>query len=163
MDIQYIRKLLKLVKESEIDELEVENPEARVKIVRRNHALQPQITPYPFPMPAAPQPSADPAAVSAAQQNAAASPAPEASATEGNFHEIRSPLVGTFYRAPAPEAEAFVQVGQTVGKGTTMCIIEAMKLMNEITSDVSGRVSKILVENARPVEYNQLLFLIEPS
>src|SRR5512135_30775 len=132
MDIQYIRKLLKLVRDSEIDELEVEDPEARIKIVRRNSALQPQITPYPFPMPAAAQPSIEPAA---APNPGGASPAP-APAEEGNFHEIRSPLVGTFYRAPAPEAEAFVQVSQTVGKGTTLCIIEAMKLMNEITSDV---------------------------
>lgn len=160
MDIQYIRKLVKLVRESEIDELEVEDPEARIKIVRRNGS--PQITPYPYPMTAAQIPT-EPGAAHSAPQNSTGAPAADAPAEGAQYHEIRSPLVGTFYRAPAPEAEAFVQVGQRVGNGTTLCIIEAMKLMNEITSDVNGRVVKILVENAKPVEYNQLLFLIEPS
>jgi biotin carboxyl carrier protein len=79
------------------------------------------------------------------------------------LHEIRSPIVGTFYRAPAPDAEPFVQVGSHVTPGTTLCIIEAMKLMNEIQSDIAGTVVKILVENGQPVEYNQVLFLIEPD
>jgi acetyl-CoA carboxylase biotin carboxyl carrier protein len=80
-----------------------------------------------------------------------------------NLHEIRSPIVGTFYRAPAPDAAPFVQVGTSVDAGTVLCIIEAMKLMNEIESDVSGKVVKILVENAQPVEYGQVLFLVEKA
>ncbi|GBD89327.1 biotin carboxyl carrier protein of acetyl-CoA carboxylase [bacterium BMS3Abin04] len=77
------------------------------------------------------------------------------------MHEIRSPIVGTFYRAPAPDADTYVQVGDRLSEGSVLCIVEAMKLMNEIESDVSGKVVKILVENATPVEYNQPLFLIE--
>jgi acetyl-CoA carboxylase biotin carboxyl carrier protein len=78
-----------------------------------------------------------------------------------NLHEIRSPIVGTFYRAPAPDADSYVQVGAVVSPGSVLCIVEAMKLMNEIESDVGGKIVKILVENGKPVEYNQPLFLIE--
>ena len=81
--------------------------------------------------------------------------------TSANLHEIRSPIVGTFYRAPAPDADSYVQVGSVVSPGSVLCIVEAMKLMNEIESDVSGKIVKILVENGKPVEYNQPLFLIE--
>jgi acetyl-CoA carboxylase biotin carboxyl carrier protein len=80
-----------------------------------------------------------------------------------NLHEIRSPIVGTFYRAPAPDADAYVNIGDMVSSGTVLCIVEAMKLMNEIESDVSGKIVKILVENGKPVEYNQPLFLIEAA
>jgi len=80
-----------------------------------------------------------------------------------SFHEISSPIVGTFYRAPAPDADPYVQVGDSVSSGTVLCVVEAMKLMNEIESDVSGKVVKILVDNGKPVEYNQPLFFIEPN
>jgi acetyl-CoA carboxylase biotin carboxyl carrier protein len=80
-----------------------------------------------------------------------------------NVHEIRSPIVGTFYRAPAPDADPYVNIGDTISSGTVLCIIEAMKLMNEIESDVSGKIVKILVENGKPVEYNQPLFQIQVS
>jgi acetyl-CoA carboxylase biotin carboxyl carrier protein len=80
---------------------------------------------------------------------------------ETKFHEVRSPIVGTLYRAPAPDAGPYVEVGQEVSVGTVLCIVEAMKLMNEIESDVAGRMAQILVENGKPVEYNQILFLIE--
>jgi acetyl-CoA carboxylase biotin carboxyl carrier protein len=89
--------------------------------------------------------------------------APEASAPEGNFLEVTSPMVGTFYRSPAPEAPPYVDVGTSVGEGTTLCIIEAMKLMNELESEVKGTITKIMVENAEPVEFGQLLFLVDPS
>ncbi len=79
------------------------------------------------------------------------------------MHEIKSPIVGTFYRAPAPDADAYVQVGDSISTGSVLCIVEAMKLMNEIETDVSGKVIKILVENGKPVEYNQPLFLIQTS
>jgi acetyl-CoA carboxylase biotin carboxyl carrier protein len=77
------------------------------------------------------------------------------------MHEVRSPIVGTFYRAPAPDAEPYVEVGQEVSVGSVLCIVEAMKLMNEIESDLNGRIAQILVENGKPVEYNQVLFMIE--
>jgi acetyl-CoA carboxylase biotin carboxyl carrier protein len=85
----------------------------------------------------------------------------EESSAGSEYQELRSPMVGTFYRAPSPEAEAYVEVGQNVDTGQTLCIIEAMKLMNEIESDFSGKIVKIMVENAQPVEFNQVLFLIE--
>jgi acetyl-CoA carboxylase biotin carboxyl carrier protein len=78
-----------------------------------------------------------------------------------NYHEVKSPIVGTFYRAPAPDAESYVEIGQEVNPGMVLCIVEAMKLMNEIECDVSGKVAKIMVENGTPVEYNQVLFLVE--
>jgi acetyl-CoA carboxylase biotin carboxyl carrier protein len=82
---------------------------------------------------------------------------------QANIHEVKSPIVGTFYRAPAPDADTYVQVGQTVQVGTVLCIVEAMKLMNEIESDTAGRLVKICVENGQPVEYNQTLFHIEKA
>ena len=99
-------------------------------------------------------------------QELAASAAPESPAIPveapgSEFHEVRSPMVGTFYRSPAPDADPYIEVGQNITVGQTLCIIEAMKLMNEIESDFAGKVSKILVDNSQPVEYNQVLFLIE--
>ncbi|HCA80641.1 MAG TPA: acetyl-CoA carboxylase, biotin carboxyl carrier protein, partial [Bacteroidetes bacterium] len=82
---------------------------------------------------------------------------------EIKLHEVRSPIVGTFYRAPAPDAEPYIEVGQNVSVGSVLCIVEAMKLMNEIESDIAGRVAQVLVENGKPVEYNQVLFLIEKA
>jgi acetyl-CoA carboxylase biotin carboxyl carrier protein len=98
-----------------------------------------------------------------ASDKAEAAPTPELVAKPAvKFHEVKSPIVGTFYRAPAPDADSYVEVGAVVQPKQVLCIIEAMKLMNEIECDVSGRIVKILVENAQPVEYNQTLFLIEP-
>jgi acetyl-CoA carboxylase biotin carboxyl carrier protein len=93
--------------------------------------------------------------------SSAAVEAKEETEVTTNLHEIRSPIVGTFYRAPAPDADSYVQVGDMVAPGTVLCIVEAMKLMNEIESDVSGKIIKILTENGKPVEYNQPLFLIQ--
>ena len=92
----------------------------------------------------------------------AAAPA-ETPAKADNLHELRSPIVGTFYRAPAPDADPYVQMGQSISEGAPVCIIEAMKIMNEIEADISGKIVKIFVENAQPVEYNQPLFLIETA
>jgi acetyl-CoA carboxylase biotin carboxyl carrier protein len=92
-----------------------------------------------------------------------APPEPEPAPPPKKYKEIRSPMVGTFYRAPSPEANPYVQVGDYITKGKVLCIIEAMKLMNEIESDVEGKIVKIMVENAQPVEYDQVLFLVEES
>ena len=147
MDIRKVKKLIELVEESSIGELEIREGEEYVRIAR-----------------AAPSGIAAPPAV-AQQVGAAAAVEPEAEPEqpEQSGHVIVSPIVGTFYRSSSPGSRAFVDVGSTVGVGDTVCIIEAMKIMNEIESEVAGRVSKVLVENGSPVEYNTPLFLIEPS
>ena len=154
MDLRKLKKLIDLVQESGIAELEITEGEEKVKIVKGEAAAPPITRPLPVPAtvaPAAPAPHAAPVAVSM--------PAGEpASGQEG--HVVKAPMVGTFYRAPSPEAKPFVAVGQTVKTGETVCIIEAMKLMNEIETDASGVVKAVLVENGQPVEYGQPLFLI---
>ena len=155
MALQYIRTLVNIVNDSQITEIEIEEEGKRLRISRTLPQAVVAMPPTPIPMataPAVPMP-APPA-------DAPATPAPAAA---NNYHEVRSPIVGTFYRASSPDAEPFVQVGQTVSAGQTLCIIEAMKILNEIECDRGGRVVKILVENAQPVEYNQPLFLIDPS
>ncbi len=155
MDLNLIRKLVKLVDSSEITDLEVEENGLRVKIakkIRRGQVVsQPQILSPSFPL------------VQHASEQKLSEQAVLKEETKENLHEIRSPIVGTFYRAPAPDADPYVQVGDNISVGTVLCIVEAMKLMNEIESDVNGRIVKILVENGKPVEYNQPLFLIQPS
>lgn len=156
MDLQFVRKCIKLVNDAQIAELEIEEDGKRLRITRTFAAADTQQLMQ----------------VSAAQHLPQAAPVPQpvspplAAAAEvknESYHEVRSPIVGTFYRAPSPDASPFVQVGDTVGTGQTLCIIEAMKIMNEIESDGSGRIVRILVENGQPVEYNQPLFLIDQS
>lgn len=161
MDLAYIKKLIKLVENSGVDEVEIEEEGKKVRIVKnRNSAMSFQIPatvpqiPIPFAPPAVPAPPTP------AQPLTVAAPA---APVEAVYHEIRSPIVGTFYRAPSPDADPYIEVGHKVRKGSVLCIIEAMKLMNEIESDVEGEIIKVLVENAKPVEYNQPLFLIKPS
>lgn len=153
MDLKDLRALLKLVEASDIEELEIERQGQRVRIRRRGGNTVPAVA-APAPLPAAPAPPALQAA-----PPATGAPAP---ARAENLLTIESPMVGTFYRAPAPGAEPYVKEGQVVEKGSVLCIIEAMKLMNEIEAEVKGRIASILVENAQPVEYSQPLFLVEP-
>jgi acetyl-CoA carboxylase biotin carboxyl carrier protein len=153
MDLRKLKKLIDLVQESGIAELEITEGEEKVKIVKggagaTSGAATPAAAAGSEPVPASresPKPSP-----SAAQE-------PEA-AQEGQL--VKAPMVGTFYRSPSPDAKPFVEVGQAVKKGDTVCIIEAMKLMNEIETDVSGVVKAVLVENGQPVEYGQPLFLV---
>lgn len=155
MDLNLIRKLVKLVDSSEVTDLEIEENGTRVKIAKKIRGVQavtqPQIL---SPSPTVPQ---TPPVQKPEEE------APVKEETPEKVHEIHSPIVGTFYRAPAPDADPYVQVGDTVSQGSVLCIVEAMKLMNEIESDVSGKIVKILVENGKPVEYNQPLFLVETS
>ena len=153
MDLRKLKKLIDLVQESGIAELEITEGEQKVKIVKAN-GLAPATSAAPIH--AAPQ--AAPAAEPTRSPSGAAPPAEPESAPEGQL--VKAPMVGTFYRSPSPDAKAFVEVGQAVKKGDTICIVEAMKLMNEIETDVSGVVKAILVENGQPVEYGQTLFLI---
>jgi len=153
MDLRKLKKLIDLVQESGIAELEITEGEEKVRIARGG-ALS--VTPLGAPAPvAAPFPPAAAASSAAAPPAAAAEPAP---GQEG--HTVKSPMVGTFYRAPSPEAKPFVAAGDSVKEGQTICVIEAMKLMNEIECDASGVIKAILVENGQPVEYGQALFII---
>ena len=156
MDLDLIKKLVKMVDTSSVTDLEIEENGLKIKIAKKIRSSQ-VITQSQIPIASA-QPILQPATVGAEEN---AKQKAEAELTSANVHEIRSPIVGTFYRAPAPDADSYVQVGSVVSPGSVMCIVEAMKLMNEIESDVNGKIVKILVENGKPVEYNQPLFLIE--
>jgi acetyl-CoA carboxylase biotin carboxyl carrier protein len=150
MDIRKVKKLIELLEESNIDEIEIKEGEESVRISRNSapvmHAAAPAyaVPAYaaPAPAPAAPAPAAEPAT-------------PEASG-----HVVKSPMVGTFYRSPSPSSAAFVEVGQTVKVGDVVCIVEAMKMMNQIEADKAGTIEAILVENGEPVEFDQPLFSI---
>ena len=152
MDIRKVKKLIELLDESGVAEIEIKEGEESVRISRHSHVSQPLA-----PMAYAPPP---PAAAAPASLPAEAAPA-EAVAETIEGHAIKSPMVGTFYRAPSPGASPFVEVGQTVNAGDTLCIIEAMKLLNQIEADKAGKVKAILVENGQPVEYDQPLFIID--
>ena len=155
MDLRKLKKLIDLVQESGIAELEITEGEEKVKIVKGGGG--PGALPSHNPVQVA-APAARPAAEPMRAASATAPPAEPEPAQEGQL--VKAPMVGTFYRSPSPDAKPFVEVGQTVKKGDTVCIVEAMKLMNEIETDVAGVVKAILVENGQPVEYGQPLFVI---
>jgi acetyl-CoA carboxylase biotin carboxyl carrier protein len=149
MDLRKLKKLIDLVQESGIAELEITEGEEKVRISRAGNAVQTAAMTMPQ---ATTMTAAAPAA-------AAAAAAPETPA-EPEAHVVKSPMVGTFYRSSAPGAKPFVEIGQSVNAGDTLCIIEAMKLLNEIEADQGGLIKSVLVENGQPVEYGQPLFLI---
>ena len=157
-DLEFLRGLIEAVDTSGIDTFELNRAGTKIRISK---------TPPPAPVAAAPATQALAAPSPAAAALPAPDTAPEAvtstAIAETNLVEVKSPMVGTFYRAPAPEAPAYVEIGSVVRKGQTLCILEAMKLMNELESEVDGVVRAILVENSDPVEYGQVLFRIEPS
>ncbi|MDQ6987485.1 MAG: acetyl-CoA carboxylase biotin carboxyl carrier protein [Mariprofundaceae bacterium] len=157
MDITQIRKLIRLIEHSDVTEIEVTEGEQTVRICRRGHEATAGAVQYVQAPIAAP--AAVPAPVAAAPAVAAEAPA----AAEEDKHIVHSPMVGTFYRSPSPEADVFVNEGSKVKKGDTLCIIEAMKLMNEIEAEYAGTVEKILAENASPLEYGQPMFVITPA
>jgi acetyl-CoA carboxylase biotin carboxyl carrier protein len=147
MDLRKLKKLIDLVQDSGIAELEITEGEEKVRITSKLAGQTMYAAPQ---MMAAPMQTAAPLAVAAV----------DAEPAQPEGHVVKSPMVGTFYRTPSPNAKSFVEVGQTVKDGETLCIIEAMKLMNEIESDVAGVVKAILIENGQPVEYGQPLFII---
>jgi len=154
MDLNLVKKLVKIATSNDISGLEIEENGFRVKIDKEIKTVQTTFT----------NPQLGTPIISGSSNNAPmAAPVEEKKAEAENLHEIKSPIVGTFYRAPAPDADPYIQVGDTVAVGSVLCIVEAMKLMNEIESDMGGKVVKILVENGKPVEYNQPLFLVQPS
>jgi len=153
MDIRKVKKLIELLEESGIDELEIKEGEESVRISR--HSKTPAQQYYaPAPVAAAVAPAAAPVAA------AAAAPVAEAAAPQLKGTVVRSPMVGTFYRKASPTSPAFAEVGQAVKKGDTLCIVEAMKMMNHIEADVGGVIDAILVEDGQPVEFDQPLFTI---
>lgn len=158
MDLNYVKKLIKLLSESDVDEIEIEEEGKKIRVAKNapGQAIvygAPQMISAPqgqavaLPTPAAPAPAA----------------LPEAPPAPSNVHEIKSPIVGTFYRSPSPDAGPFVQIGSPIQSGTVLCIVEAMKLMNEIEADISGKIVKVMVDNGQPVEYDQVLFLVEKA
>ena len=150
MDLKELKALLRLMEGGDVEELEVEEGGRRVRIRRRAaHVRVPPATMNGAPTLAAPTASSLPSATAAAEA--------------AGLIAVESPMVGTFYRSPAPGAEPYVKEGDLIEKGTVVCIIEAMKLMNEIEAEVKGRIARILVENGQPVEFGQTLFLIEPA
>jgi acetyl-CoA carboxylase biotin carboxyl carrier protein len=160
MDLRKLKTLIELVQESGIAELEVTEGEERVRITRTVNTPMPMMQ-YAAPMAAAPMAMAPPiATAAAATPTTAAAPAPEP-APEPAGHQVKSPMVGTFYRSASPGSKPFVDIGSSVSVGDTICIIEAMKLMNEIEADKAGVVKAILAENGQAVEYGQPLVLIE--
>lgn len=164
MDLDYLKRLVSIFDESKAEELEIEEEGAMIKLSKRN---QPDNSNnqgtvinlssgsgFTQAMPA--QPS-----ITHAVSPATIAVQESAKATVSNNHEIKSPIVGTFYRAPSPDSDSFVEVGSRVSPGTVLCIVEAMKLMNEIESDVNGTIESILVASGQPIEYNQPLFTIK--
>ncbi len=147
MDIRKVKKLIELLKESGIAEIEISEGEESVRISRYAREA-PAVAPAPVPVAIAPAP--DPGAAEAI------SPEPARSG-----HEVTAPMVGTYYSGPAPTAKPFVEIGTMIAVGDTLCIVEAMKMMNQIESEVSGRVVSILVENGAPVEFGRVLFIVE--
>lgn len=158
MKAKEIRDLIDFISASGLEEVNIETEEFKINVKRS--LTQAASAPAPAPAPQAPSPA--PAPVSS-------TPAPEPrkeeapAAAKSNLIEVKSPMIGTFYLTPNPDSDPFVKVGDTIKQGDTVCIIEAMKLFNEIESEVSGKIVKILVENAQPVEYDQPLFLVDPS
>lgn len=160
MKPQEIQELIDFISKSGLDEVNVETSDFKIAVKKHSAVVQAAVN-------AAPQPSAAPVASPTPQTPASqvSGKAAESSPKEdtSKYVEIKSPMIGTFYRTPNPESESFVEVGDTVKAGDPVCIIEAMKLFNEIESEVSGKIVKILVENSSPVEYDQPLFLVDPS
>ncbi len=158
MDLKLIKNLLDMISESDLNEVAIEEGNLKIKVKKQSEAAAPREQVY-YAQAPAPQAAPTAPASAPAAQPAAEKPADNPSS---NTEEIKSPIVGTFYAAANPESPDFVKIGDTIKKGDVLCIVEAMKIMNEIESEVSGKVVKILVSNAQPVEFDQPLFLIEP-
>ncbi len=165
MDLKEIKQLMKMLEQSDISEIEIEEEGKKLRITKNFPSGNGEVHFVSAPVPAAAQPMPQQMVAEAplSVQSEVPTEAPVPAVKQDNLVEVRSPMVGTFYRAPSPDADPYVEVGQNVAVGQTLCIVEAMKLMNEIESEVSGKIAEILVENAQPVEYNQVLFLIEKS
>ena len=160
MDLKEIQNLIKFVAKSGASEVKLEMDDVKITIRtgKESDAKQVQQLTVPVPMPTAPA-----APVPVAAPAPAEVPKAEAAAEDSKYITIKSPIIGTFYRRPSPDKPIFAEVGQSIAEGDVLCIIEAMKLFNEIESEISGKIVKILVDDASPVEFDQPLFLVDPS
>jgi acetyl-CoA carboxylase biotin carboxyl carrier protein len=161
IDLEFLRGLIGAVDDSGIDSLEISRGGTRIRISKTPPPAPVQAGAAPAPAVHHAAPAVEVPARPAGPSGEAGAPAP--AAPRSNLVEVKSPMVGTFYRSPAPEAPPYVEAGSRVAKGQTLCILEAMKLMNELESEVAGTVREICVENGEPVEYGQVLFRIEPA
>ncbi|MCB0726407.1 MAG: acetyl-CoA carboxylase biotin carboxyl carrier protein [Ignavibacteriae bacterium] len=162
MDLNYIKKLIKILDTSNISEIEIEEEGTKLKLSKPKPKITAGYSPVNM-VPAQNMVTQDIIQAGNSAESVTKNESKPAEPKSDNLFEVKSPMVGTFYRSPSPDADAYVSVGNDVSPGTVLCIIEAMKLMNEIESEISGKIVKILVENAQPVEYNQPLFLIEKN
>lgn len=161
MDLKEIQNLIKFVSNTGVAEVKLETGDVKITIRTTLEGNTPEIT---YVQQAAPVQQAMAAPVAAAAPTAAAPATPAAPAEDNSkFVTIKSPMIGTFYRKPSPDKAPFVEVGSTIGKGDVLCVVEAMKLFNEIEAEVSGKIVKILVDDMSPVEFDQPLFLVDPS
>jgi acetyl-CoA carboxylase biotin carboxyl carrier protein len=157
MDINEIKKLIKVFENAKVTELSIQEGDLKIKISKNGANVQPIVASQVMPSQEIPVITSAPVEAPKTEQGT------ETKAEDDNLYIIKSPIVGTFYRAPAPDADSYVEVGDSVSNGAVLCIVEAMKLMNEIECDVNGKVAQILVENGTAVEFNQPLFKIEKT
>ncbi|MBN8662991.1 MAG: acetyl-CoA carboxylase biotin carboxyl carrier protein [Chitinophagales bacterium] len=162
MDLKQIHELIKIINKSNIGEISIEDKDGKVTIKQKDEkVVQVAAAPQVYNVAPAAAPVSAPASAPAAA--APAAPAAASAASTDNYVTIKSPMIGTFYRRPSPDKPIFAEVGDEVAPGKVVCIIEAMKLFNEIESEVKGKIVKVLVEDASPVEYDQPLFLVDPA
>ncbi|HYW34717.1 MAG TPA: acetyl-CoA carboxylase biotin carboxyl carrier protein [Balneolaceae bacterium] len=160
MDLEEIKNILDLIAESEVDQVTIEEGDFKIKVKKTADVVTGTSTPIQYQMPAGPPQAAQPAGNPQQPQQAAEEESAPSGEEEYAGNLVKSPIVGTFYRSPSPEDEPFVQLGDQIEKGETICIVEAMKIMNEIESEFSGEVKKILVEDGEAVEFEQPLFVV---
>ena len=165
MEIEAIKEILKLVNRSALDEVEIERNDFKIKIKKKatTESVVYSTLPVQQAAPIVPAPAPTPLLEAKPVKQVVTADSEEKPASPSNTIEVRSPMIGTFYRAANPESAPFVQVGDIISQGQVLCIVEAMKLFNEIESEVEGKIVKILVDNATPVEYDTPLFLVEPA
>lgn len=149
MDIKKLEKIVKLLKDHNLQEIEIEEKDSRIKVKRESEQVLSKPLSIPQPVPV--------------MESKVVTEAPAAEKPKSEYHIIKSPMVGTFYKSPATDSPPYVEEGQTVNKGQVLCIVEAMKLMNEIEADIKGKIISVLVENGQPVEYGEPLFELEPA
>ena len=164
IDLRYVKKLVEMLDESSVDSIEISSDKGmKIRISKTPQQRGAMQVAAPMAMPALLPPAAAPAPVSAPESASTAADVPKVEAPKSKYLEVKSPMVGTYYSAPEPGAKPYLAVGDRISKGQILCIIEAMKIMNEIESEFDGVVKEILAANAHPVEYGQVLFRIDPN
>jgi len=166
MDINDLKRILGLFDRSTATELKIEEEGLKLSLSKHNKSKDNSAQPQAMAMPQfyqQPMQANAPTQQPVIEQSSTNEVATDVAAKDDGLYQIKSPIVGTFYRSPSPESDPFIEVGSHVSKGQTLCIVEAMKLMNEIESDVNGTIQKIVIENAQPVEFDQVLFLVKPD